>query len=514
MASIPLPALDIRPPAQQPSALEQFGQAMALHNQMQNAPLQTQEMQQNVQASQLENQQKQLQLQDAQTIRQLSPKFVKKDDSGNVTGYDYDGLFNGAASAGVSPQTLTALQKSISDSTLARANATKAQLDNEQTLNTQAYNHLEGLRGTQDPAQRQQLWGSALQWAQQNAGALNFNAGGLPQQAPDDNGLNAIEASLGMHAQVLADASKMALNSRNTAQAGEAQAQTTKINAETNPDSPLYAPSPAAVAMGTAPGADRIVAGEAAEAGKKAGAEANARQPYELALAKQKQALSQGDPNAAAQLMVNGDATLSELKARGATPDFIANALSAAHQLSGGQYNAQQADAQFAVAKSPTNVAFFGSARSLTDKGGTLDQLAAAAKDLPGGMFPAFNSIEDWEKAATGNGPISKYASLALGVADDYSKVMGGGQGSDSSRLQALNLVGAKLSPDQRAGSIEGIRGAVTSQTQSRIGNNPILKRMYGNGRLDGSAAPKVGDVKTFPNGKTGKWDGTGWEAQ
>ncbi len=26
--------------------------------------------------------------------------------------------------------------------------------------------------------------------------------------------------------------------------------------------------------------------------------------------------------------------------------------------------------------------------------------------------------------------------------------------------------------------------------------------------------APKLGDVKTFPNGKTGKWDGTGWEAQ
>jgi len=65
-------------------------------------------------------------------------------------------------------------------------------------------------------------------------------------------------------------------------------------------------------------------------------------------------------------------------------------------------------------------------------------------------------------------------------VADDYSKVMGGGQGSDTSRTQALNLIAAKQSPEQRDASIEGIRGAVGSQTNSRIGNNPVLRKMYG----------------------------------
>ena len=214
--------------------------------------------------------------------------------------------------------------------------------------------------------------------------------------------------------------------------------------------------------------------------------------PGEMALARQKQVLSQGDPQAAAQLLVNHDATLSELKSRGATPEFIGQALTAAHQLSGGKYNAQQADAEFQVAKSPTNVAFFGSARSLTDQGGTLDQLSAAGKDLPGGLIPAFNSIADWEKAATGSGPIAKYASLALGVADDYSKVMGGGQGSDTSRLQALKLVGASQSPDQRVASVEGIRGAVGSQMNSRIGKNPVLQRMYGDAE-SGPTQPAAG---------------------
>jgi hypothetical protein len=78
-----------------------------------------------------------------------------------------------------------------------------------------------------------------------------------------------------------------------------------------DPTSPYYDPSAASVALGTAPRAGAIQAGEARLAGQKAGAEAAARQPYEMALAAQRQALSQGDPNAAGQLLVNGDATLS-----------------------------------------------------------------------------------------------------------------------------------------------------------------------------------------------------------
>jgi hypothetical protein len=297
------------------------------------------------------------------------------------------------------------------------------------------------------------------------------------------------------------------------------QTEAQKLQAAMNPQSSQYAPSPASVALGTAPGAQQIQQAEARQAGLKAATEEQAKMPGEMRLAQQRQALSQGDPNQAGQLLVNGDATLSELKSRGATPDFIAQALNSAHQLSGGKYNAQAADAQFDVAKSPANTAFFGSAKSLTDPGGTLDQLAQTAKSIPSNQIPAFNSIADWEKAATGSGPIAKYASQAIGVADDYAKVMGGGQGSDSSRLAALNLVGARLSPEQRTGAIEGIRGSVGSQVTSRIGNNPVLQRMYGqtgNGAQGASqsTAPKMNDTKTFPNGKTGKWDGQGWVAQ
>ena len=289
--------------------------------------------------------------------------------------------------------------------------------------------------------------------------------------------------------------------SESTAKARAMSAQTAadEFKAKMDPNSPMYAPSQSAVAMGTAPGAAQIQQGEARQAALKAGAEAAAHQPYEMSLAAQKQALSQGDPKAAAQLLVNGDATLSELKSRGATPDFIANTLAAAHQMSNGQYNAQAADANYSVAKSPANTAFFGSSKSLTDKGGTLDQLAEAGSKIPGNQIPAFNSIADWEKAATGSGALAHYASTALGVADDYAKVMGGGQGSDTSRLQALNLIKSSASPEARAGALQGIRNAVQSQTNSRIGNNPVMKRMYGESQQTGAASISV----NAPNGKT-----------
>jgi hypothetical protein len=232
----------------------------------------------------------------------------------------------------------------------------------------------------------------------------------------------------------------------------------------------------------------------------------NARAALASREAVQKQSLSQGDPAAAAQLLVNGDATLSELKARGSTPEFISRTLFEARKLSGGKYNAQEAEANFNVAKSQANTAFFGSAKSLTDKGGTLDQLAETAKKIPQNQIPAFNSIEDWAKAAAGSGPLAEYAARVLGVADDYAKVMGGGVGSDASRLSAANLISAKLSKEGREGALAGIRGSVNSQINGRIGKNPVLQRMYGDvqSATQGGNQPSGGPVKiTLPSGKT-----------
>lgn len=506
MGAYGLPALDIKTP-QQPDLLEKYSQITALRNaqqqqqlNQQEAPLRLQQMQQGVQSGGVQLQQQQQALKDQQATTAAMQAW---------DGKDINQLYPLVLKNGGSSTAVIGLKSKVLEQQQAAATAFKNQADGGKALVDAAKTKGDLINGALTPltdpsqvpdAQLPQALQSTVQDLTQK-GLLDPQhaqaAMGLVQQAGGDPAK--IRQGIALFSKTNMAQSQILQDAHVEAQTAQAKAESDKIKASTDPTSPLYAPSQAAVAMGTAPGAQQIQAGEVRQAAAKAGAEESARMPGEMALARQRQALSQGDPKAAAQLLVSGDATLSELKARGATPEFIANTLNAAHQLSGGQYNAQSADAQFSVAKSPANVAFFGSAKSLIDKGGTLDQLAAAAKDIPGGLIPAFNSIADWEKAATGSGPIAKYASLALGVADDYSKVMGGGQGSDSSRLQALNLVGAKQSPEQRAGSIAGIRGAVGSQTTSRIGNNPVLGRMYGTpaASAPAGASLSVGSVIT-----------------
>lgn len=467
MGSIPLPALNVRTP-EQPDVLQKFGQVLALKNAAQQGQLMAQEAPLRIKALQLQTQAGQIQSDQAQQAAadQQAFRSAMQDPSlqGKTVGEIADVL---AKSGHISQAGWSQAKKADIESRTSLASLDEKTLDNQKAAHAatqELYNNVMNLPDDQLAAN----WPSIAQ---------QYDAIPGNQKQPLDPNKPLTKQQLSQFAPVISMGNAyfdQELERRKKI------VENKQLEGKSDPNSPFYSPTKESVAMGTAPGAAQIQAGEVKQAGKKSAAEAAARQPYELALAAQRQALSQGDPNAAGQLLVNGDATLSELKSRGATPDFIAKTLFAANRLSGGKYNAQAAEAQFNVARSPANVAFFGSAKSLTDKGGTLDQLASAAKDIPGNQIPVFNTIADVAKAAAGSGPIAKYASLLLGVSDDYSKVMGGGQGSDSSRAQALHLIPTNASPEARAGAIEGIRGAVGSQLSSRIGNNPVMKRMYG----------------------------------
>ena len=422
----------------------------------------------------------------------------------NWDGKDYNDILPLVLKNGGSAQAVIGLKKSILDQQVQVANAAKAtgQGAEAQIAATLKKNDL--VNGALSPlidptkipdAQLPQALTSTVQSLVQQ-GALDPPHAQAASQLLQSGDPTTIRNGIQQFTNTLRAGSQITEEALKKAQTGQQQAETDKIRASTDPTSPLYSPSAAAVAMGTAPGAAQIQAGEAQQAGRKAAAEESARMPGEMALAQQRQALSQGDPVAAAKLLVNRDATLSELKSRGATPDFIARTLFAAKQLSGGKYNAQAEDANFSVAKSPANVGFFGSAKSLTEQGGTLDQLTNAAKDIPGNQIPVFNTIADVAKAAAGSGPIAKYASILLGVSDDYSKVMGGGQGKRFiENAGSPSLFQPMQSPEARAAAIEGIRGAVGSQIHSRIGSNPVLQRMYGDEIQAG--APASGGMVT-----------------
>lgn len=481
MATIPLVALDVKQ-QQQPDLLEKFGQLQQLKASLQQQAVQQQEAPLRVQALQQQVQTGQQDLDARQALNQAYSGAVTKDENGNPT-IDTGKLAAGLANTPAAYQT-PAVMKGITD-------FQKSRLELQNTT-TELQGKQADMIGSAASAIKAAGYDPTLAHSLLDTLPQSPQLAQIRQQIDNPQALKQIVDSAINNSpaqQKMMNEQTVAKLRANTPEAQEMNAWIQANPGKTPADYQQFKVDQGVRAHVQEQTDPSVVAAAAS----KAGAEENARMPGEMALAAQRQKLSQGDPNSAAQLLVSGDATLSELKARGATPEFIANTLNAAHQLSGGKYNAQAADAQFQVAKSPANVAFFGSAKSLIDPGGTLDQLSEAAKNIPGGLIPAFNSVADWEKAATGSGPIAKYASLALGVADDYSKVMGGGQGSDSSRLQALKLVGASQSPEQRAGSIDGIRGAVGSQFNSRIVSNPVLSRMYGTPAA--SSAPSATQV-------------------
>jgi hypothetical protein len=245
---------------------------------------------------------------------------------------------------------------------------------------------------------------------------------------------------------------------------------------------------------------------------------ANSSQANELAIDKAKkaaeQAITDGDPKAAARLLVDGD-TPPSMIISSRKPEFAEKALTEAKALAASEgkvWSPAKADADFTVAKSPAQVAFFGSAKSMTDPGGTIDQLKAIGKQLPQGELPVWNSIADIYKAQTGSGPVAHYAATLIGVADDYAKVTGGGQGTEGMQKFIMSLAPAKASPEARDGALEGFRDSVDSQVKSRIGNNSVLQNMYGQsnrGAPAGGGAGAGGHIIAL-GGKNYQYSGSG----
>lgn len=202
-------------------------------------------------------------------------------------------------------------------------------------------------------------------------------------------------------------------------------------------------------------------------------------QQDQIQKANAEQAAKQGDPNQAGQMLASGTLTLADMKTRGMTPKFIMDATKAAQGVDPKYNPADEMNAE-AVAKSPSHNQFFGSANSLIAKGGTLDQVMDAGSKLPNHQFPIFNKLSDAANYASGHKEVAGYLQTALGAADDYAKVLGGGAGTEGMQLKILNGLTANLNQDTRKEVVDRMRGAVGSQVQERIGKNKFLQRMYG----------------------------------
>jgi hypothetical protein len=495
MGSVPLVALEdwkeLQNQQSQPDPLTRFMQARQ----------QQQLGQQQLQAGAQENQVRAMQIQDAQA----STAAMRSWDGQNI-----EELPSLLLKHGASAQAVMGAKSGILDYQTKLATKKKTELENEQTQNDYIAGHIDAVKSL--PVEQQPpAFEAAKQDLVQRGYLDQQQAQGLTYQGPEQ--LDFLEKHYVAHSNATEQALKAATTREQAANAGLAEIKLNLSknskpgdfdstidqvvprqlpNGEPSPNSGLNLRTKAMVNFslqrGDVEGAQKAIQAASEQIGSTESAVAKETNPaiqsakLHLATATKaaEQAIADGDPRAAAQLLISGTVAPSQLVSS-RKPAFAQQAFTAAAQMQPG-WNAQKSEGDFKVASGPGNVAFFGSAKSLTDKGGTLDQLADAAKDIPANQIPVFNTVQDALKASTGSGPVAKYAAIALGVADDYAKVMGGGQGSDTSRTQALNLISAKQSPQQRAASIEGIRGSVASQTNSRIGNNTVLRQMYGGG--------------------------------
>jgi hypothetical protein len=476
-----LPNFNVNTP-QMPSALDTYGkmlQLRSLQGEQQLQPLRMQQAEQQVQAQTLENQQRQLEMESQQAMRKAwsDPNFLKSftgNDKAEASGlgFDPDGLTKTLISQGVLPKDAIAMTQSFIERSQKIATTQK---DIAQTGEANAAQRDKGMKILADkiggvldlPAAKA---ADALAQLKQDMVKNPKAYAGVPQEdlahlyGADLEHLPAMATLIGLD-------SKIADFHKSKSEAASAAQKVVPDDGSLSVDSQQAVKKDVAVAKATQPLKIATVT-----------AEANARQQA-----------AQGDPNDAGKLLADGSLTLADLKTRGSTPKFIEQATMSAQKIKPTYNPADEVIAE-QVAKSPSANQFFGSANSLIQKGGTLDQLEELGKKIPQHDFPALNTIDDWQKLARGKGPLAGYAAMALGAADDYGKVMGGGTASDHARDAALDLFSKAASPEMRAQAVAATRGAVQSQRDSRIGNNQFLKRQYGvevGGTKEAGAVPK-----------------------
>jgi hypothetical protein len=111
----------------------------------------------------------------------------------------------------------------------------------------------------------------------------------------------------------------------------------------------------------------------------------------------------------------------------------------------------------------------------------------------------------------------SNLATARSAFADELSGALGFGSATDMSRSMGFDMTRPDLSPDAFRSQIQDVvipfidRKKQTLLNQMGVYGQPGMQPGGGAAPASGSGA-KVGDIKTFPNGKKGKWDGQGWE--
>lgn len=224
MASIPLPALDIRPPAQQPDPTENLLRLKSLLGQQQLQQGQQQLQQQQIQSNQM----------DIDSQKAMTRAYTEAQG-------DPDKTIKLAAQYGAKPGPLLQLQNTFLDQkvkTIDLVSKQGAEAKRQADLMVGAHDQLTQADAKDRPALYPQIL--------QSLGQQGVDTSKLPPQYPGDDALKTIGFAVKSHAQQVEDVLKSAETGKDVAQGQEATAAAGAKQQETN----FYKQNPSAGAPG------------------------------------------------------------------------------------------------------------------------------------------------------------------------------------------------------------------------------------------------------------------------
>ena len=498
MATIPLPALHINPPVQQENPVEQYGRILQLRNMQALAPLVQQEAQQRVQSGQIDLEQKQQDQKDMQTFR-----AAMQDPA--LQGQTYGKIANVLASKGaISPRAYQFAKKMDLEQQKELTGMDTAKLENAAKATAANKQLLGSVMSLPDEAVAQN-WPQIVEQYNQIPG--NEKRPLDPNQPLTKDQLQMQGPLLVAHQAYIDDELKrretQATVGKTTAQAAKEQYELAQMQQN-----------------GGLTAAQKEMAGyhqqEIGIRNKQLGIE-GAR----LAFEKSKEAAMTGPEGASGLVdaIGTGKIAVDRLGFLVAKNPGLLEAVSAKYP----DFDSSKAGAYVAAYKDFTSTKT-NTAGGALNAGATalghlkeLKDMNTVASHIPG--TPAYNAyMNKVDTVATelakfyGDSTVSGIGAIRKTLA---STLPGTRDAAIATQAQSMgDKFDAYQQSWENAAPSQAYQAPMPGISEKAIEARAALDPKFHASQVTKATAPKVGDTKTFPNGKTGKWDGTGWVAQ
>jgi hypothetical protein len=179
----------------------------------------------------------------------------------------------------------------------------------------------------------------------------------------------------------------------------------------------------------------------------------------------------------------------------------------------GQHFNIAQAQTDYKYANTGRTKDTLNMINGMTEPGGAIEIASKAASKLPQMNSKTANKVFNIAKTEFGDNSVTDFHTAMLGLADEYSKVMGGGVSSDTGRQQALDILNAAYARKQMGGAIQVMQNDIAARKRAIIGKNRYLIQEYGGEPTPPATqqSPASGQTQAAPTPQTHVFNATTW---